>query len=50
LPFHPMAAGKYESLGRPYAARDLARPSSDQMELLARIAEAQGIAVRAGRV
>lgn len=50
LPFHPMAAGKYESLGRSYAARDLARPSSDQMELLARIAEAQGIAVRAGRV
>jgi pyruvate formate lyase activating enzyme len=25
LPFHPMAAGKYDSLGRAYAARDLKR-------------------------
>ncbi|MFO7698152.1 MAG: glycyl-radical enzyme activating protein [Anaerolineae bacterium] len=50
LPFHPMAAGKYDSLGRPYAARDLARPTPERMTVLTAAAKATGVSVRAGRV
>ncbi|MGI6367080.1 MAG: glycyl-radical enzyme activating protein [Anaerolineae bacterium] len=49
LPFHPMAAGKYDSLGRAYEARNLPRPTSEHMEALAQRARAEGIEVRLGR-
>lgn len=49
LPFHPMAANKYESLGRTYAARNLPRPTPEAMEALAEVARGNGIAVRCGQ-
>ncbi len=49
LPFHPMAAGKYESLERAYAARNLARPTPENMEALADIARWHGLAVHCGQ-
>ncbi len=49
LPFHPMAAGKYDSLGREYDARHLSRPTPEQMALLSATAAAEGIAVHTGR-
>ena len=49
LPFHPMAAGKYDSLGREYQARHLARPTPELMAHLSAAAAAEGIAVRTGR-
>jgi pyruvate formate lyase activating enzyme len=48
LPFHPMAASKYDSLGREYAARTLARPTPETIETLAEGARLSGIAVRSG--
>jgi pyruvate formate lyase activating enzyme len=50
LPFHPMAAGKYDSLGREYAARDLNRPTPECMAALTEAAASAGVPVRAGRV
>jgi pyruvate formate lyase activating enzyme len=49
LPFHPMAAGKYDSMERAYAARELPRPSAEQMEALSEAAARAGITVRSGR-
>ena len=46
LPFHPMAAGKYESLGMTYRARDLKTPPRARMEALAEVARGAGIPVR----
>jgi len=48
LPFHPMAAGKYESLGLDYAARGLKTPSSERLEALAETARGFGIDIRHG--
>ena len=45
LPFHPMAAGKYDSLGMDYRARDLTTPPKERMEALAEVARRAGIAV-----
>jgi len=44
-----MAAGKYDSLGREYAARDLARPTPEHMAQLNAAAAAEGVAVHTGR-
>ncbi len=49
LPFHPMAANKYDSLGRSYAARTLPRPAPEAMETLAAAARACGVEVRCGQ-
>lgn len=46
LPFHPMAAGKYESLGMAYRARDLKTPPRARMVALAEVARRAGIDVR----
>jgi pyruvate formate lyase activating enzyme len=46
LPFHPLAAGKYASLGMDYRARDLKAPSKERMEALAEAARRAGIPVR----
>ena len=48
LPFHPMASGKYDSLDKPYRARDLKRPPREQMDALARVAESFGISAKHG--
>ncbi len=48
LPFHPMAASKYDGLGRDYAARSLKRPTPESMEQLAEAARVHGITVRCG--
>lgn len=49
LPFHPMAAAKYDSLGREYAARSLKRPSPDTLDALAAAARECGVQVRCGQ-
>ena len=46
LPFHPMAAGKYDSLGMDYRARDLKTPPKERMEALATAARGAGITVQ----
>ncbi len=48
LPFHPMASGKYDSLDKPYRARDLKRPPREQMDALVRVAESFGISAKHG--
>lgn len=48
LPFHPMAVGKYCSLGLDYRAAKLERPSQEAMAALAKVAAAVGIEVRTG--
>ncbi|MFO8012581.1 MAG: glycyl-radical enzyme activating protein [Phycisphaerae bacterium] len=50
LPYHPLGAGKYESLGMTYALPDLDRPPQEIMDALARAAAARGIAVRVAGV
>ena len=47
LPFHRMAGDKYRSLGLDYRAHDLNPPPKDHMAVLAEIARASGVAVRA---
>jgi pyruvate formate lyase activating enzyme len=49
LPFHPMAAAKYDSLGRAYRARSLPRPTPEAMEALADVARESGVTVRCGQ-
>lgn len=46
LPFHPMASGKYQSLGMDYRARDLQSPGKEQMQALADAARQCGIEVK----
>ncbi|HHX44114.1 MAG TPA: glycyl-radical enzyme activating protein [Chloroflexi bacterium] len=46
LPFHPMAASKYDSLGMDYRARDLKTPPKERMEALAAAARTAGITVQ----
>ena len=46
LPYHPMASGKYESLGMDYKAKDLESPSREQMQTLAEAARQCGIEVK----
>lgn len=48
LPFHAMAAGKYDSLALDYDARSLDTPDKDRLEALCAAARAQGIDVRHG--
>ncbi|NLD74611.1 MAG: glycyl-radical enzyme activating protein [Chloroflexi bacterium] len=48
LPFHGMAAGKYDSLAIDYRARGLSTPSADHLEALCEVARSQGIEVRHG--
>ena len=48
LPFHPMAASKYDSLDISYKARDLKRPPKDKMDALTEVAKAAGITARHG--
>jgi pyruvate formate lyase activating enzyme len=48
LPFHPMATGKYRSLGMDYRAAQLERPSKAKMNALAEVARSTGIEVRTG--
>ncbi len=50
LPYHPLGAGKYESLGMEYTLGDLERPPQAQMDALARAAAERGIAVRVAGV
>jgi len=47
LPFHPMATGKYRSLGLDYRAAELKRPSPETMAALAQVA-AGSVEVRTG--
>lgn len=47
LPYHPLAAGKYQSLGLEYATADLQRPDAARMKMLRDAAAKRGIAVRA---
>ncbi|MHB9032252.1 MAG: glycyl-radical enzyme activating protein [Anaerolineae bacterium] len=46
LPFHPMASGKYDSLGMDYRARELGRPTKEQMDALTADAMQAGIQVK----
>ena len=46
LPFHPMANGKYQSLGMDYRAKDLKSPGKEQMRALADAARRYGIEVK----
>ena len=46
LPFHPMAAGKYASLGIDYRARTFKTPPRERMDALAEAASRVGIPVR----
>jgi pyruvate formate lyase activating enzyme len=46
LPFHPMASGKYRSLGMDYRAEGLESPGKEQMEALAEAARGYGIEVK----
>ena len=48
LPYHPLGAGKYESLGMEYPAGELSRPDGATMRSLAATARQRGIAVRGG--
>jgi pyruvate formate lyase activating enzyme len=50
LPYHPLGAGKYESLGMDYALADLERPPHEVLDALAEAAAARGIAVRVAGV
>jgi len=50
LPYHPLGAGKYESLGMAYTLGDLSRPPQEQMDALAHAAAARGIEVRVAGV
>lgn len=49
LPFHPMAAAKYDGLGRTYAARSLGRSSPEALDALVAAASACGVPVRCGQ-
>jgi pyruvate formate lyase activating enzyme len=46
LPYHPLATGKYESLGIEYRASGLKRPPKETMRALAADAREAGIAVK----
>lgn len=46
LPFHPMAGGKYQSLGMDYRAKELKSPGKEQMQALADAARRYGIEVK----
>jgi pyruvate formate lyase activating enzyme len=46
LPFHPMAGGKYQSLGIDYEAKGLESPKKKQMQALAQAALQYGIEVK----
>ncbi|NLD43881.1 MAG: glycyl-radical enzyme activating protein [Chloroflexi bacterium] len=48
LPFHGMAAGKYESLSLDYRAVGLATPSKERLAALCAVARQAGITVRHG--
>jgi len=48
LPFHPMATGKYRSLGLDYRAAELQRPTTETMAALAEAAAGGGVEVRTG--
>ncbi|MHB0857030.1 MAG: glycyl-radical enzyme activating protein [Anaerolineae bacterium] len=48
LPFHPMAAGKYDSLEMDYRARDLLRPTTECLDALVEVAREAGIEARHG--
>ena len=48
LPFHPMATGKYRSLGLDYRAAKLKRPSPETMATLAQVAAGSGVEARTG--
>lgn len=48
LPFHPMASGKYDSLGMDYRARELARPGKELIEQLTSVAASTGIQAKHG--
>jgi len=46
LPFHPLASGKYQSLGMDYRAKELKSPGKQQMQALADAARQYGIEVK----
>ncbi|NLV73434.1 MAG: glycyl-radical enzyme activating protein [Chloroflexi bacterium] len=46
LAFHPMASGKYDSLGMDYRAREIKRPAKELMDELTEIAAQAGIQVK----
>ena len=48
LPFHGMAAGKYDSLDLDYRARDLRSPSKERLEALCAVAREYGVTARHG--
>lgn len=48
LTYHPLGAGKYESLGLDYPPADLAPPSPEAMATLADAARRRGVEVRCG--
>ena len=48
LPFHGMAAGKYDSLDLDYRARDLRSPSKERLEALYAVAREYGVTARHG--
>ncbi len=48
LPFHRLAEGKYQSLGKSYRASGLATPEPTQMQELAAAARARGVDSRVG--
>ena len=52
LPYHPLGAGKYESLGLTYALPNAKSPPAEQMQQLAAVAREKGLQVSlpAGRV
>ena len=46
LPYHPLGAGKYESLGMEYAFADVRRPPAETLHALADEARRRGLRVR----
>ncbi len=48
LPYHGMAAGKYDSLGLVYRARTVHAPAAERIEALCAVAREYGITVRNG--
>lgn len=48
LPFHPGAAGKYQSLGLPYRLEDIRPPSSTRLQEIARCFADRGLTVHIG--
>ncbi len=49
LPFHPLAQGKYHSLGLDYRAAGLKAPAREQMDALGQTVAGHGIEVRVAR-